>query len=142
MPTNENKSDAVTDTKETQDKNKNIEQKTLVLEVEEAVEIPDGMHEGLITTLVQRDDPFEYIDFHIKEKVTGATLKMGFPAKITKTTGLGKFLTKMGVLLTVGGTVNLNNEILGAEVSFMTQNEESDKGTFARVIKDTVKPKK
>lgn len=137
----DNKSDAVSDIKQTQDKNKNTEQKTLVLVVEEVIEIPDGMHEGLITTLVHRDDPFEYVDIHIKEKDSEATLKVGFPMKLTTGTGLGKFLTKMGVDLAVGAKIDLSNELLGAEVIFMTQNEETDKGTFARVIKDTVKPK-
>lgn len=138
----DNKSDAVADIKETQNKNKNIEQKTLVLEVQEVVEIPDGKHEGIITTLVHRDDPFGYVDICIIEKVTGAKVKVGFPDKITVGTGLGKFLTKMGVNLKVGAKVDLSKELLGAEVIFITQNEESDKGIFARVMSDTVKPKK
>ena len=130
----------MTDTKQTQSSDKNPEQTALILEVEKVVEIPDGVHEGIITELEHRTDPFSYIDIHIKEKVTGAKVRVGFPGKITVGTGLGKFLTKMGIDLKVGVKVDLSKELLGAEVTFLTQNEESDKGIFARVLADTVQP--
>jgi len=142
MTTKKDQSEAVTDKKQTQSSDKNPEQIALILEVEECVVISDGKHEGIITELEHRTDPFSYIDIHIKEKVTGAKLRVGFPGKITIGTGLGKFLSRMDVLLAVGVKVDLSKELLGAEVTFLTQNEESDKGIFARVMPDSVKPKK
>jgi len=62
-----------------------------------------------------------------------------FVGKAEKTQ-LGKFLTKMGFDFQVGEKVDLRRALLGSEVTFMTENEENEKGVFARVIHGTVKP--
>lgn len=133
-------SDAVTDVKETQDKNKGSTQQPLILEVKPTMIIPDGKHEGIIIKIEHRAEPFGYIDISIKEKKTEAQLKLGFPDTITERTGLGKFLTKMGTDFIVGNKIDLNKELLARKVTFMSENEETDKGVFARVIPSTVKP--
>lgn len=140
MTERRNRSEAETDTKETQNKNKETEQDTLILEVEPITTIEDGMHTGLITDVKHRNEPYGYIDVIIKEKKSGAELKMGYPDKITERTVLGKFLAKMGVKLNVGIKVDLYRELIEREVTFMTENEETEKGVFARVIGGTIKP--
>lgn len=140
MTTKENKSDAATDVKETQVSDKTQTQEILVLEVEPTTVIPDGKHDGLITAVKHREEPYGYIDVFIKEKKTEAELKTGFPDKITERTSLGKFLVKMGTVVEVGIKIDLNSELLSREVSFMTENEETDKGIFARIIRGTIKP--
>lgn len=142
MTSKENKSDAETDVKKTQNSDNDQQQEILVLEVESVTVIEDGKHEGLIVGVYHRTVPFGYIDVSIKEKVTEAELKVGYSAKITHGTGLGKLLLAMGVKLDVGDKIDLNSELLGREVEFITSNEETDKGVFARVLRGTVKPLK
>lgn len=132
----------MTDKKETQSSDKTVKQDTLILTVEEVIEIPDGKHEGIIVDVTHREDPFGYIDVFIKEKVTGAKIKVGFPDKITETTALGKFLVEMGYSLYVGELLDLKRLLLSQAVTFSTVNEETDKGVFARVIRGSIKPKK
>lgn len=132
----------MTDKKETQVIDKNTGQDTLILTVEKVIEIPDGKHEGLIVDVNHREDPFGYIDVFIKEKVTAAKIKVGFPDKITETTALGKFLENMGLDLHVGQPIDLKLLLLSRAVTFSTVNEETDKGVFARVIRGSIKPKK
>lgn len=140
MTDKKDKSDAVTDKKETQidDTGKIVEQ--LVLEVEPTLIIPDGKHTGIITEIAFREEPFGYIDISIQEKKSKAELKTGYPAKITQRTSLGKLLSKFGVAVEVGVKIDLKREMLSREVTFVTENEENEKGVFARVIKGTVKP--
>ena len=142
MTAKETISDAETDVKQTQVSDKTTEQEILILEVEPITVIEDGIHNGIIKAIKHREEPFGYIDIFITEKESGAELKAGYPDKITERTVLGKFLAKMGIKLEVGVKIDLNKQLLAREVSFMTENEETEKGVFARVIKGTVKPLK
>lgn len=142
MTTKENKSDVVTDVKETHVSDNDQQQEILVLEVEPTTVIEDGRHEGIIVGVSHRTEPFGYIDVSIQERKTEAELKTGYPDKITKNTSLGKLLVKMGTVVEVGIKIDLNSELLTREISFMTENEETDKGVFARVIRGTIKPLK
>lgn len=136
------KSETETDVKQTPISDNDDKQAILVLEVEAVTTIPDGKHDGIITALQHRSEPFGYIDVFIKEKKSEATLKIGFPDKITEKTQLGKFLIKMGIAVEVGKKIDLRRDLLSREVSFMTENEENEKGVFARVLHGTVKPLK
>lgn len=142
MTAKEDKSEAETDGKQTQVSNKTKKQGTLFIEVEPITVIDDGLHDGIIKNIKHRDEPYGYIDVFITEKKSGAELKAGYPDKITERTVLGKFLAKMGIKLEVGVKIDLCVELLGREVSFMTENEETEKGVFARIIKGTIKPLK
>jgi len=140
MAKNNKGSEADTDVKEKSDSDKPISQQSLILEVKPTLIISEGKHTGIITKLQHRTVPFGYIDIFIKEKKTEAELRAGFGDKITERTALGKFLVKMGVNLEVGVNIDLQKELLGREVTFMSENEETDKGVFARIIRGTVKP--
>ena len=140
MAETKKKSEAGADKKQAQDSKTKAEQTSLILVVKPTTVIADGRHEGIITDIARRTDPFGYIDILIKEKKTKAELKLGYPDTITERTGLGKFLVKMGHDFSVGDKIDLYHLLLGKPVSFMTENEETEKGVFARVILGTVKP--
>ena len=140
MVENKGISDAVPDKKQTQKKKQKPIQHPLVLEVKATLVLPDGKHKGVITNVSHRTDPFGYIDMTVKVAKTEGELRFGYPDTITERTGLGKFLDQMGIKLVVGKQVDLGHELLGRQISFTSENEETEKGVFARIIAETVKP--
>jgi len=117
------------------------------MEIEEAVTIEEGKHEGIINNVSATQTQYVYINIHvlltdpdIKDKKI--KLKLDFPARVTETTGLGMLLKKSGFDLTIGEKINLEvlrKHLTGCKLTFLTQNIETEKGTFANIIKESVK---
>lgn len=125
------------------------------LEVGESKSIPEGRHDGTITATIdkvagEKDDKgniikFNYTDYVIKlDSVEGTPeIKTGFPTDIkidqsgNPTTAHAKFLKALGVDLKSAVDTEA---VVGKKISLMTQNNESERGTFARVIENSVKP--
>ena len=135
-------SDVGTDVKETHVSDTETQPSTVILKVKEETTISDGQHEGIITDVTHRTEPFGYIDVAIKEKESAATLKVGYPDTITKMTSLGRLLIEFDVALHAGMAIDLSKILLSKEVKFVTSNEETEKGVFARILRGTIKPLK
>ncbi|RLF40489.1 MAG: hypothetical protein DRN12_05255 [Thermoplasmata archaeon] len=119
----------------------------LVLEGAEAMKIDEGRHTGRITRIEERTDPYHYIDIYIETKTPkGSTeLKYGAPmpkdGKLRPTTKLGKLVeTIANVKISPKQKYDIEKLLVGREVSFMTVNEETDRGTFARIVDGSLKP--
>lgn len=124
------------------------------LEVGKSQSIPEGRHEGEITETInkvpnEKDEKgniikFAYTDYVIKlTDIEGEpTIKTGFPTDIKvdqagkPTTGHAKFLKALGIDLS--GEID-TEEVIGKKVSLMTQNAETERGTFARVVEGSIK---
>lgn len=108
--------------------------------VQKKVVITDGMHTGQIVNLEERDKPYKYIDIFIEiDGVEGVTLKYGCPDYLSKNAKLGKLLEKF-IELKEGETVNLEKALVGRKISFMTLMEVTDRGEFARIVENSIKP--
>jgi len=121
---------------------KNIEAGDVELVVEESKRIEEGKHVGKIVDITYRDWPFQYIDFHIELPEKQVVLKVGYPAKITPDSSLGKLLKRLELELKIGEKITLSTlkkKLLGKDVSFLTQNKETDLGTFARIVPSSLK---
>lgn len=120
----------------------------------ESVAIPEGKHTGKIDDVkleTRGKEGYEYLDVHVS--VDGVTnskgevvvIKYGSPFDLTPNTKLGKLLAEFGVTkeqIEGGQPVDIEGILKkGAEVEFMTKDEKSERGKFARVIDDTLKPK-
>lgn len=114
------------------------------LEVEVPKTIEDGKHKGEITRIDYRHDPYEYTDVYIKAKAESGEeveIKHGCPTKVTTGTKLGKLLMAFGAELKAGTKID-PEKFLKGKVEFMTITEETDRGTFARVVDGSLKPSK
>ena len=121
---------------------KNIEAGDVELVVEESKRIEEGKHVGKIVDITYRDEPFQYIDFHIEIPEKQVVLKAGYPARITPDSSLGKLLKRLELELKIGEKITLSTlrkKLLGKDVAFLTQNEETDLGTFARIVPSSLK---
>ena len=116
------------------------------VEVKERKSIEEGKHDGKIMDVIDRRKPeseYEYTDYMIE--MDGVTLKYGVPTPVTvdengnPTTKHGKVLKALG-LLTKGSNPDPEKAI-GMTISFVTINEETDKGAFARVVDGSIKKK-
>jgi beta-lactamase superfamily II metal-dependent hydrolase len=118
--------------------------------VTKTISLEDGMHFGEISKFDERLDPYHYIDVYLKEKESGMEIKTGFPATISPTTGLGKFLRTMGIDVDLiveehedddeeYDLDELMNPIIGKKVTFQTLKEETEKGTFSKVVTNSIK---
>jgi hypothetical protein len=113
----------------------------LKAKVEKTIKIDDGKHEGEITAINYKDEPYNYVDIVIKESKQDIELKCGVPFSITENTALGKLLQAFGATLEVDKEIEVEDFLkTGTKVEFLTMTEKTAKGTFARIIPDSVKP--
>lgn len=114
------------------------------IKVEKSVVLPDGKHEGKITGVAYRDDPYDYTDVEIEENKNQLKIKYGCPSEI-KVDDEGKPKTKLARLLSLFTDVKLDAEcdpeeiLIGKKVSFQTLTKKTDKGEFSNVVADSVK---
>lgn len=106
------------------------------LEVKEIVRLDDGVHQGEITKVEQREiKGYNYIDFTIASGKS--TPKVGFPANVSIESDLGKLLLRFGFDLKPGSTVNPEN-MVGLTCSFQTITE----GDFSNIVRSSLKPQR
>lgn len=121
-----------------------------VLKVEEAKTIPEGDHDGLVkdVKIESRQDPqtketYQYVDLHVViNGVPDITLKAGFPAKVTPKTGLGKLFARFGVDVSKPGASVDVFMFKNKKIHFTTKDETNNRGTFARIDNDSIRPLK
>jgi hypothetical protein len=111
------------------------------LEVKAVVKIPEGKHAGTVTKLDFRHEPYEYTDVFIKvDDAEGKPeIKAGYSTNVSEQSELGKLLTRFGAKLVPGTKIDPEKILLGKKCSFVTMDETSDKGTFARIVPSSVK---
>jgi hypothetical protein len=116
------------------------------LVVKEATKFDEGLYKGTIKKVelkkISKDGKnMEYVDITIdvdnKGKLT--ELRTGFPAVISENSGLGRLLIRMGKTITVGTSIELES-LLGRQVNFLVGKKEGAKGSFAEVLKETLRP--
>lgn len=118
---------------------------------EEPKILKDGVHTGVIgncelRTAEKNGETFEYfdilIDVEYQKDDSLITLKTGFPLTLSEVSSLGQFLKKSGFELETGKEYSLEKikqHLLNKEVTFQTTQTETKKGTFARVLRETLK---
>lgn len=118
----------------------------------ESIKIEDGKHTGKIEKIEQRDiKDYTYLDFFVQlddvktTKGELVSIKYGTPMDLTINTKLGKLLMNFGVTkdqIASGESIDIEQIVkTGTEVTLMTQEETTDRGTFARVVDGSLKPK-
>lgn len=120
----------------------------------ESVTIPEGKHTGKISDIKQEargKEGYEYLDVHVtvdgvqNTKGEDVTIKYGCPFDLTPNTKLGKLLMLFGLdkdTIVKEEEFDIEKHLeKGAEVEFMTIDEKSDRGKFARIVDDSLKPK-
>ena len=117
------------------------EKKTKTFEVQpEAAQLEDGGYIGVITEIKYKDHPYEYVDVSIV--VNGQTkVKVGYPAFLSPSSGLGKLLIRLGYNLTVGTQVGLEEFLINKHVTFVVIQQKSNKDgkMYGRILPDSVK---
>lgn len=108
------------------------------LEVQESKIIEDGKHEGIIVDVQYRTEPYAYTDVIIELKEM--KIKAGYPTTLALGTKLADLMSRFGITLAVGQTVDPNEVLVGKPCQFMTIAETTQKGTFPKVLPDSVKP--
>lgn len=110
------------------------------MEVKEPLKLDEGKHEGTISKIENRTEPYEYTDIFIKEKETGFDIKYGCPTSPSINGKLMKLLARF-TEIKPGMKVDPEKILIDKEVEFMTQNEETKEGTFVRIVNNSIKPK-
>jgi len=111
----------------------------------EGLSLEEGKHVGTIVDVQIRDIPYHYVDFHIGHidgrEEAEPVIRYGVPYNESMNGKLMKFL---GLFTEVkaGEPIDIEATVLKKKVEFMTLNETTEKGTFARVVSDSVRPLK
>lgn len=112
-----------------------------MVKVTKAIKVEDGKHNAKIVDVLERTSPYEYTDFVVK--VGEAELKYGCPTTIsieedgTPNSRLAKILIEMGMKIELNANIEIDDIkkiAIGKEVSILTENEKTTKGTFARIV--------
>jgi len=109
------------------------------LKIEEVKKIEEGKQIGKIVGVEYREKPYEYTDLII-EMQNGMKMKYGLPTSVTIESRLGKALIAFGASLEVGGTTDPDKVFIGKGCTFLVTNEKTDRGTFAKIVPNTLKP--
>jgi len=118
-----------------------------VLTVKTPITIEAGKHSGTITNMIRRppsdNNLYDYLDFTVKmlDIDDEPELKVGFPTNLSELSKLGRFLKKSGFDFNEGDEIKLSDikeAIVDKKITFLTNNEKSDAGEFARVLRDTI----
>jgi len=109
------------------------------IRMEKRIEIEDGIHTGTIEDVQYREQPYKYTDVVIL--MDDMNLKVGYPTFLNQESKLFKMLEKFGASFEDGKDLSPEMYLTkGKKVSFMTIKEKTDKGTFARIIPESLKP--
>lgn len=116
------------------------------LPIKKSFKIEDGAHNGVIVDVQYRTDPHEYTDIviELKDANGGQAVRLtaGYPTCVSKNSKLGKLLERFGETLVEDGTVDPTKVLANKACTFMTMTQVvKDKGEFARVIPESLKPK-
>jgi len=113
------------------------------IEVKSPMNVAEGQHIGVITRIEYRNEPYKYTDSFIETKDAEGNvveLKYGCPTSITAVTKLGKLLKTFGAELKVKSKIDPEKILVGKKVTFMTLNKVTEKGTFSRIVDESLKP--
>lgn len=113
---------------------------TFELMVQKEINFNDGTYKGKIVEVKRRMEPYDYADFYIQEDNSKVDLKYSCPAKLSKNTKLGTFLSWF-IEFKEGEKVNLE-QLIGKKVQFSIINKKSkrDGKVYAEIIDGSVKP--
>jgi hypothetical protein len=113
------------------------------IEVKEMKPLEDGIHEGIVTRIEYRTEPFAYTDVYISVSKEGFELRYGCP---TSSGTESKLITLLNAFTPIKAGMKVDPEkiLIGRKVKFMTMQEKkkTDKGmfTFTRIVDNSVKP--
>lgn len=109
------------------------------LPVKESISIPEGKHNAEITRIeLDERGGFRYIDVYYRLTKPDIELRSGCPANLSANSKLGKLISVF-TKLKPGKDMDIQKILVGQKVTLMTINEETDRGTFARVVDGSVK---
>lgn len=111
------------------------------LEVKAPIELSDGQHSGQITKVIERTDPYHYLDIWIRVHPDDVELKYGCPANISEKTKLGKLLMSFGLKLVTGSKVDPDKFLRDKKCSFLTMKTKGKDGfEYTEIVDGSVKP--
>ena len=137
--------------KEEKNKEASIENRdTVIVSRKDTIDIKDGLHKGRICKVeINAYSEYEYIrvgilptDVTVPKDMDIPILKVGFPLNLTCKSSLGRLITNSGYDITEKDDYtlkDLNDILVGKEISFQTTTVTNENGTFSNVIKDTIK---
>lgn len=107
---------------------------------EKSQSLPAGSYRGGIVKVgVAENDP-RYIDVSIREDVSGVVLRAGFPTTLTERTMTGLLLYRLNVAWKVGEEIDIEGALVGRAVAFAVADEQTPKGIFSRVVRESIVP--
>ena len=128
---------------------------SIVKKARKTISIEDGRHTGdIIKVAPNENSEFKYIDVTItiddlkKEDGSPVTLRYGCPdqEKVTLNSKLGRLLTAVNFDLKNAISEDIEFDIemilLEAKLTYMTVTEETEKGSFARIVPASIKLQK
>jgi len=111
------------------------------LEWKESIKIQDGLHDGEITRIEYKTDPYEYTDIYIKVDNTDFEIKYGCPSILSEGSKLGKLLIAMGAKFEKGKKIDPEKVLVGTKVKFMSITKKAKDGKeYSNVVDDSIKP--
>lgn len=114
------------------------------MEVQERKEYAEGKHKGEITKVenVQRPPKnYKYTDIYVQPDDFEVPIKYGCPTILSEGCKLFKLVDRFSEKkLKVGDKIDPETVLVGRKCEFVTVNEETGKGNFARIADGSLRP--
>ena len=108
------------------------------IEVKEMKPLEDGKHEGVITRVEYRTEPFSYTDVFISVSKEGFELKYGCPTSAGTESKLMILLSAF-TQIRAGMKVDPEKVLIGKKVTFISMQEKTKKGIFNKIVDGSIK---
>ena len=123
------------------------------MKVEESKGLPEGLHQGTTTRFELRpavDKNKKELGWKVYElfvrvddKQVPFEPKYSLPATLNSSSKLGRTIVRfLGRELKVGEEIDMEKVLVGKKVSFLAEDDVTAKGTFSRIVEDSLKPLK
>lgn len=120
-----------------------------IIIVTEPIKIDDGKHSGKIVNVIRNlpneaeNRRYDYLDISIKVNDVNKEpeIRIGFPTNISELSALGRLLKKAGMDFSEGqevSTTDIKDLIMDRKITFLSKNEKTEHGEFARILRDTI----
>ena len=111
------------------------------IEWKENIQIQDGNHNGIITKIEYRDEPYEYTDVFIRLDEADVEIKYGCPTILSANSKLGRLLQVFGTTPQPKTKTNPETVLVNQKVKFMTITKKNKDGReYAEIVADSIKP--
>ena len=107
-------------------------------EIEKVKRLSEGLHEGVVIKVEERNEPYKYLDIVVEFKGNEFPLKKSYPRNFREGSKLVEFLSLFGGAIEVGKKINPEKLLVGKKVKCLIEHKKKGDRTYTDIV--NIKP--